>query len=117
MITNRVVDEAIAWHEKHHKPVLMSEYGADTVEGLHFVSCGRSGIPALFFLQKIFIISFFRFIDRIALLKLPAFVWSEEYQRELFSKHFKAFDILRRQGWFIGEFIWNFADFKTNQCE
>lgn len=46
---------------------------------------------------------------------MPAFVWSEEYQRELFSKHFKAFDILRRYGWFIGEFIWNFADFKTNQ--
>lgn len=37
MITNRVVDEAIAWNTKHHKPVLMSEYGADTVEGLHFV--------------------------------------------------------------------------------
>lgn len=46
---------------------------------------------------------------------MPAFVWSEEYQKELFSRHFKAFDILRRYGWFIGEFIWNFADFKTNQ--
>lgn len=48
--------------------------------------------------------------------QLPAFVWSEEYQRELFSRHFKAFDFLRKKGWFIGEFIWNFADFKTNQC-
>lgn len=38
MITSRVVDEAVAWNAKHHKPVLMSEYGADTVEGLHFVS-------------------------------------------------------------------------------
>lgn len=37
MITNRVVDEAIAWNTKYHKPVLMSEYGADTVEGLHLV--------------------------------------------------------------------------------
>lgn len=37
MITNRVVDEAIAWNAKHHKPVLMSEYGADTIEGLHLV--------------------------------------------------------------------------------
>ncbi|XP_031622338.1 beta-glucuronidase [Contarinia nasturtii] len=83
MITSRVVDEAILWNAKHQKPVLMSEYGADTVEGLHF---------------------------------LPAFVWSEEYQRELYSRHFKAFDILRRYGWFIGEFIWNFADFKTNQA-
>lgn len=38
MITSRVIDEAIAWNTKHDKPVLMSEYGADTVEGLHFVS-------------------------------------------------------------------------------
>lgn len=37
MITSRVVDEAISWNAKHQKPVLMSEYGADTVEGLHFV--------------------------------------------------------------------------------
>lgn len=38
MITQRVVDEAVGWNAKHKKPVLMSEYGADTVEGLHFVS-------------------------------------------------------------------------------
>ncbi|KAJ6648592.1 Beta-glucuronidase [Pseudolycoriella hygida] len=82
MITNRVVDEATSWYNKHNKPVLMSEYGADTIEGLHL---------------------------------LPAFVWSEEYQMALFSRHFKAFDILRKRGFFIGEFIWNFADFKTNQ--
>lgn len=37
MITGRVVDEATAWHTKHNKPVLMSEYGADTIEGLHLV--------------------------------------------------------------------------------
>lgn len=50
-------------------------------------------------------------------IQLPAFIWSEEYQKELLSRHFKAFDILRRYGWFIGEFIWNYADFKTNQGE
>lgn len=38
MITQQVVDEAIAWNTKHHKPVLMSEYGADTIEGLHLVN-------------------------------------------------------------------------------
>ena len=37
MITNRVVDEAMSWNAKHNKPVLMSEYGADTIEGLHLV--------------------------------------------------------------------------------
>ncbi|XP_037944931.1 beta-glucuronidase isoform X2 [Teleopsis dalmanni] len=82
MITQRVIEEATAWNKKHNKPVIMSEYGADTVEGLHL---------------------------------LPSYVWSEDYQTELFSKHFKAFDILRKQSWFIGEFIWNFADFKTAQ--
>lgn len=106
MITQQVVDEAIAWNTKHHKPVLMSEYGADTVEGLHLVNT----IELFSYLIQSLTLSF-RFNSQ-----LPAFVWSEEYQRELFSKHFKAFDILRRSGWFIGEFIWNFADFKTNQC-
>ncbi|KAF7265787.1 hypothetical protein GWI33_020863 [Rhynchophorus ferrugineus] len=46
---------------------------------------------------------------------LPTFIWSEEYQVKLMSKHFQAFDYLRSRGFFIGEFIWNFADFKTPQ--
>uniref|UniRef100_A0A1A9WT52 Beta-glucuronidase n=1 Tax=Glossina brevipalpis TaxID=37001 RepID=A0A1A9WT52_9MUSC len=82
MITNTVIDEAYAWHKLYQKPVIMTEYGADTLEGLHF---------------------------------LPTYIWSEEYQAILFSKHFKAFDFLRLQDWFIGEFVWNFADFKTEQ--
>ncbi|XP_055386768.1 beta-glucuronidase isoform X2 [Condylostylus longicornis] len=82
MITSYVMKEAEHWHDLHKKPILMSEYGADTVEGLHL---------------------------------LPAFVWTEEYQSDLYSKHFKAFDKLRQKGWFIGEFVWNFADFKTAQ--
>lgn len=81
-VTTSVVQEAIAWHELHKKPVIMSEYGADTLEGLH---------------------------------TLPAFIWSEEYQKEILSRHFRAFDQLRDMGFFIGEFIWNFADFKTAQ--
>lgn len=31
------------------------------------------------------------------------------------KEHFRAFDELRDEGWFIGEMIWNFADFKTDQ--
>lgn len=62
----------------------MSEYGSDTVEGLHL---------------------------------LPAYVWSEEFQSQQFSKHFEAFDKLRNEGFFIGEFVWNFADFKTAQSK
>lgn len=44
-------------------------------------------------------------------------MWSEEYQAEILSKHFEAFDRLRMRGYFIGEFIWNFADFRTAQSE
>lgn len=111
MVTSYVVKEATSWHEvgetlqtgkspflpfshfnslslslsqKHDKPILMSEYGSDTVEGLHL---------------------------------LPAYVWSEEFQSQQFSKHFEAFDTLRAKGFFIGEFVWNFADFKTAQSE
>ncbi|CAH1109275.1 unnamed protein product [Psylliodes chrysocephalus] len=80
VVTYYVIKEAQAWHDRFNKPVIMQEYGGDTLEGLHF---------------------------------LPTFVWSEEYQVRLMSEHFKAFDQLKEKGYFIGEFIWNFADFKT----
>ncbi|XP_022813870.1 beta-glucuronidase [Spodoptera litura] len=81
-ITNNVVEEATNWHRIHNKPVIMTEYGADTIAGLHLY---------------------------------PEYIWSEEYQCLLISEHFKAFDLLRKAGFFAGEFIWNFADFKTPQ--
>lgn len=81
-IATYVVDEANSWFRKHNKPVIMTEYGADTIAGLHL---------------------------------LPEYVWSEEYQVAILSEHFKAFDRLRQAGFFAGEFIWNFADFKTAQ--
>ncbi|XP_068249999.1 beta-glucuronidase-like isoform X5 [Palaemon carinicauda] len=43
----------------------------------------------------------------------PSFTWTEEYQAELMMNNFKAFDNLRNKGFFIGEMIWNFADFAT----
>ena len=30
-------------------------------------------------------------------------------------EYHKSFDYLREQGFFVGEHIWNFADFMTNQ--
>ncbi|XP_050511632.1 beta-glucuronidase isoform X1 [Diabrotica virgifera virgifera] len=81
-VVTEIVQEGEHWHEAHNKPVVVAEYGGDTMEGLHY---------------------------------LPAYVWSEEYQAKLLSQHFKAFDQLRNKGWFIGEMIWNFADFKTAQ--
>lgn len=47
------------------------------------------------------------------IFKDPAFTWTEEYQAELMVENFKAFDTLRSKGYFIGEMIWNFADFVT----
>ncbi|KAJ8959149.1 hypothetical protein NQ318_022410 [Aromia moschata] len=38
VVVKKVVDYAEAWHTEHNKPVLITEYGADTLEGLHFVS-------------------------------------------------------------------------------
>lgn len=37
MITDRVLGEADAWNKKYNKPILISEYGADTMPGLHEV--------------------------------------------------------------------------------
>lgn len=62
----------------------MSEYGAETLVGLHLA---------------------------------PEFVFSEEFQLKLMSKHFQAFDKLRSEGFFIGEFIYNYADFNTPQSK
>lgn len=81
-ITHNVIKEAQNWHKKYNKPVLMTEYGADTIAGLHLS---------------------------------PEYIWSEEYQVNLLSKHFEAFDKLRNESFFIGEMIWNFADFNTAQ--
>lgn len=39
VIFSKVVNEATAWHNKFNKPVIMQEYGGDTLVGLHFVSC------------------------------------------------------------------------------
>ena len=48
-------------------------------------------------------------------IKDPSFVFTEDYQTELMMNHFDAFDQLQKKGFFIGELIWNFADFMTNQ--
>ncbi|KFM80897.1 Beta-glucuronidase, partial [Stegodyphus mimosarum] len=69
-------------HNIYQKPIMMSEYGADTIAGLH--------------------------MD-------PPFIFTEDYQTEMMMHHHKAFDILKKKGFFIGEHIWNFADFLTLQ--
>jgi beta-glucuronidase len=82
VIQKMVVKEIDGWFQSHKKPVMISEYGADTVAGLH--------------------------MD-------PPFIFSEDYQVEFLMDYHKAFDQLIAKGYFIGEHIWNFADFMTNE--
>lgn len=82
LITMQTVNELTEWHSNFSKPVIMTEYGAGSVSGLH---------------------------------SLPASMWSEDYQVWALIEHFKAFDILYKKGFLIGEMIWNFADFNTPQ--
>lgn len=71
--------ELRAWVAKHPKPIMMSEYGADTVPGLHSVW----DIP-----------------------------WTEEYQQGYLEMHHAVFDRIPE---FVGEQVWNFADFQTSK--
>lgn len=82
VIKLQTITEFTEWHVLHNKPVMISEYGAGSVVGLH--------------------------MD-------PPFTWSEEYQAALMVQNFEAFDVLRGRGYFVGEMIWNFADFATPQ--
>jgi beta-glucuronidase len=82
VITNSIIIDVKNWVKKFKRPLIISEYGSDTVAGLH---------------------------------SSPEFVFTEEFQLEYLKEHFKAFDALRKDGWLIGEMIWNFADFMTVQ--
>lgn len=61
------------------KPIIMTEYGADTVAGFHAVD------PIMF---------------------------TEEYQKLFLEANHEIFDKTKN---FVGEHIWNFADFETSQ--
>ena len=61
------------------KPVMFTEYGADTISGFH------DTVPVMF---------------------------TEEYQTNYYIMNHKVFDAL---DFFIGEQVWNFADFATSQ--
>jgi beta-glucuronidase len=73
-------DEFNGWLKRcPGKPMMMTEYGADTVAGLHDVS------PVMF---------------------------TEEYQVEFYQVNHEVFDEFEH---FVGEQVWNFADFQTSQ--
>jgi hypothetical protein len=54
-------------------------------------------------------------INSMIFVQSPEFVFTEEFQMVYLQEHFKAFDKLRQNTSFIGEMIWNFADFMTGQ--
>ncbi|MEV6301302.1 beta-glucuronidase [Actinoplanes sp. NPDC051861] len=66
------------WLARFGKPIMMSEYGADTQAGLH------------------------------SIWDTP---WTEEYQSAFLAMHHRVFD---RIDGFVGEHVWNFADFQTS---
>lgn len=47
----------------------------------------------------------------------PSVMYTEEYLCDVIAEHFKVFDALRKESdpYFIGEMVWNFADFQTAQ--
>ncbi|KFO74506.1 Beta-glucuronidase, partial [Cuculus canorus] len=69
------------WYKTYQKPIIQSEYGADSVPGLH---------------------------------SDPPLMYSEEYQKAMLREYHSVFDKKRKE-YVIGELIWNFADFMTNQ--
>ncbi|MFC2949641.1 beta-glucuronidase [Virgibacillus sediminis] len=71
-------EELLEWQEKYpEKPMMYTEYGADTVAGMH------------------------------SMYHEP---FSEEYQEDYYRMNSKVFDEIPN---FIGEQLWNFADFQT----
>ena len=68
-----------SWVDEFDKPIMMTEYGADTVAGLHSVWDSP---------------------------------WSEEYQTDYLEMHARVFDSFPQ---FVGEQVWNFADFHTSK--
>ncbi|MGL5950382.1 MAG: beta-glucuronidase [Cetobacterium sp.] len=74
-----VIVNDINWFgEKFGKPIIFTEYGADTINGM------KETVPTIF---------------------------SEDYQKLFYDVHGRAFD---RCPSFIGEQVWNFADFATD---
>lgn len=79
VIEKELTKDLTDFHEKYHKPVILSEFGADTIEGNH---------------------------------TLPAEAFSEDFQAFYLAENCKTLDKL---DFCIGEHVWNFADFRTEQ--
>lgn len=100
-------------HEKKYRP---TRFGQNlSILDIFLILLQRSTQP--YYDRIIIKLHFVNSSKNCLLFQLPEYVWSEEYQVAILSEHFKAFDRLRQAGFFAGEFIWNFADFKTAQSK
>ncbi len=73
------LNQELDFWEKQNKPVMITEYGADAIAGIH---------------------------------ECVAEMFSEEFQVEFYERQNAEFD---KRKFFIGEHVWNFADFATIQ--
>ncbi len=101
-ITQRLAADLQDWHKAYQKPLILSEYGADTTSGLH-------DVIKEFYIYYDFLIKIFKFC-----FKTPSHIFSEDFQTEVLMEYFKGFDMLSKD-YFVGELVWNFADFKCNR--
>lgn len=93
---------------KYKKPIIVSEYGADTVPGLHHDPAFMVQIPR----------SLSRRCLRPARLTLAVlsitYQFTEDFQVAFLKQYHKVFDQYIGK-FLIGELVWNFADFRTGQ--
>lgn len=82
IVYSSIIKDLETMFKNYSKPILVSEYGTDTISGMHYE---------------------------------PSTAFSEDYQVEVLSEYHRGFDKLRASPFFIGEHIWAFADFMTQQ--
>lgn len=115
LIQYQTIEEIKRWFHQYQRPLIYTEYGAGALAGLHavFFFClyYNSNTKKIFKLICKSIKTKYVFIS----LQLPSTMWSENYQVDIVHEHFNAFDAVKKLGFFIGEMMWNFADFHTPQ--
>ena len=47
---------------------------------------------------------------------MPTFVFTEDYQTEFLAQYHKVFDVYKKK-FLVGEMVWNFADFMTDESK
>ncbi|KAL4669840.1 hypothetical protein H8959_008394 [Pygathrix nigripes] len=83
LIQRQLTTQFETWYKSYQKPIIQSEYGAETIVGFH---------------------------------QDPPLMFTEEYQKSLLEQYHVVLDQKRRK-YVVGELIWNFADFMTEQCK